>query len=420
MELIQKNIDSRGLIKSILSKTVDKSSKRLAQIRELVRRKYLSSMIKKKYRMETQKSLDDQHYGGNCGKYGFVEIDKDGNKQYRPIFCNLFHMCFECFNRYKRHVFYQNMDRISAVAAANDVSTIVTPVYTLHPEIRHYLTTCDELEKAGSLNEITNLAVESFKRAIGLGGNRGRDVTGIISVMHPFGSRNPFQPFLHFHLIWIPLKITKDGKLEKMVFWIDHKKAKEIWQKAQEGFAERRGFKLASKKTNINFSYIYPSNERQFRHKMRYIFRSLIDDIFKSVSYFTDDLEEFAWLEDLDADWGLHIDKWDVFERALENYMSFPVKMIRSYGFLRNLKKHSNVLGIMQVMEVNTLEPVTTVPAKFKRTYRRRYIEGLKKWVFELNIQVKYNGLPWHSVPVESVVGEFCSGKVRNRWVRAP
>ena len=420
MEIIPKDVDYRGYVKNVVSTSVKAKLLRLAKIRDKIRRKYLFSRIKKKYSMETQKTLDDQYYGGSCGKYGVVETDNAGVKQYRPFFCNLRRMCFECFNRYKRGVLFENETRLLAVAQANKLHTIVTPVYTLHTEIRSYLTTCPESEKAELLNEVTNLVVESFKRVIGLGGNRGKDITGIISVMHPFGSRNPFKPFLHFHLIWLPLKISPGGIVERMPFWIDVNKAREIWQDAQMQFAKKHGFSLASAKTNVNLSYIYLSQEGKLRHKFRYIFRSLIDDIFLSVRYFTDDLEGFVWFEDLDSDWGLHVAKWNVFASALENYMNFPVKMVRSYGFLRNLKKYSKVLNIKQSEDMSDFVPVTSNPCKFKRVYRRHYSERLKKWVFELTLQAKHNGLAWYNISMESVVGETCSKRVKNRWVLGP
>jgi len=420
MELIQKDIDNRGYVKSVVSKSLGKKLLRLAKLRDKLRRKYLFSRIKKKYSMETQKTLDDQYYGGACGKYGVVETDNAGVKQYRPFFCNLRRMCFECFNRYKRGILFENETRLLAVARANNLHTIVTPVYTLHTEIRDYLTTYHKLDPAEALNEVTNLVVESFKRAIGLGGHRGKDITGIISVMHPFGSRNPFKPFLHFHLIWLPLMITSEGTLKKMKFWVDVNKAREIWQDAQMKFAEKHDFSLASPNTNINFSYIFPSQERKLRHKFRYIFRSLIDDIFLSVRYFTDDLEEFIWFEDLDSDWGLHVDKWDVFAGALENYMNFPVKMVRSYGFLKYLKKHSKVLNIKQSEDMPDFVPVTSNPCKFRRVYRKHYSKRLKKWVFKLTLQAKHNGLAWYNIPMELVIGETCSKRIKNRWTRGP
>jgi len=420
MDIIPKDVDYRGYVKSLVSTSVKAPLLRLAKLRDKIRRKYLFSRIKKKHSMATQKTLDDQYYGGACGKYGVVETDKAGVKQYRPFFCNLRRMCFECFNRYKRGVRFENETRLLAVAQANNIKAIVTSVYTLHTEIRSYLTTCDESKKAELLNEVNNLAVESFKRAIGLGGQRGHDITGIISVTHPFGDNNPFKPFLHFNLIWLPLAITKEGKLRKMKFWIDVNKAREIWQDAQIQFAEKNELSLAARTTNLKMRYISLLQERGVGHTFKYIFRSLIDDIFLSVRYFTDDLEHFVWFEDLDSDWGLHVDQWDVFADALENYMNFPVKVVRSYGFLRNLKKHSKVLNIKQGEGMPDFVPVTTSPCKFRRVYRKHYSKRLKKWVFKLTLQAKHNGLAWYDIPMELVVGETCSKRINQRWTRGP
>jgi hypothetical protein len=420
MELVSKNIDSRGYVKNLVSRSVKAPLLRLAKLRDKIRRKYLLARIREKYSRETQKSLDDQYYGEFCGKFGIVETDQDGSKRYHPFFCNLRRMCFECLNRFKRGVLLENETRILAVAQANHVRTIVTPVYTLHSELRCYLTTCDKSEKPALLNEVNNLAVESFKQAIGLGGRRGRDVTGIISVIHPFGSKNPFQPFLHFHLIWLPLMITQDGKVRQMQYFVDVNKARDLWHDAQMRFAKEHGFSLSSPTTNVKFSFIFLDMERKLKHSLRYIFRSLIDDIFIAIQYFTDDLERFVWFEDLDSDWGLHVDKWDAFADALEKYMNFPVKMVRSYGFFRNLPKHSKVLNIMRVEDKDDFVPVTTSSCEFRRVYRKHYLKGIKKWIFRVSIQVKHDGFAWHNIPRELVVGETCSLRVKKRWIRAP
>ena len=233
MKLLPKDVDIRNLLKGLLSTSLGKKSVRPAKSRRKVRSQYFHGRLKEKYIMSTQKKLECEYHGRTCGQYGEVDTDQEGNKQYRPFFCNLRRMCFECFSRYKRRILFENEQRIMAVAEANGVKAVVTPVYTLHNEIRSYLTTRPKSKQAETFNEITTLVVDSFKRAIGLSGRWGQDVTGIISVMHPFGSRNPFQSFLHFHLVWIPLKITKEGNLEKMNYWIDVKVARDLWQSAQ-------------------------------------------------------------------------------------------------------------------------------------------------------------------------------------------
>jgi len=420
MKLIPKDIDIRSLLKGLLSTSFGKESRRLAHVRDHVRKKLGERHFKDKYRMK-----DLQYYLKlgeffECGKRGVVEVDKDGLKRYLPYFCNMAKVCFECFNRYKRRIRWDNEARILAVAMANKVDAIATPVYTLHPEIRDGIAKGLTPATHEILNEINRLVVDSFKQAIGVGGHRGRSITGIVSVMHPFGSRNPFKDFLHFHLVWIPLKITEDGRLEKMSYWVDANKARAIWQKAQERFALKHGITLAGSETNIKLRYIFLEHKARVKHKLRYIFRSLLDNIFLSVRYFTDDLEEFVWLEDMGSDWLPHLDTWDVFERALEQYMRYPVKMVKSYGFLRNLKKYSKVLGIKQIEDKQVFVPVKTIRCSFRRIARRYYSKSLNKWVFKLTLQAKYGRLDWHNVPIEDVIGETCSHKTKNRWARAP
>jgi len=420
MELIPKDFDTRRLSKGMLSKFFGKEPLRLVKVIEKARQKFGDRRFKDAYLTKGDKYYVKLGEFLGCGKRGLVEIDKDGVKQYRPFFCNLRRMCFECFNRYKKGLRWTYEERILAVARAAKVSQIVFPVYTLHTEIRDYLTTYHKLDPAESLNEINRLAVDSFKQVVGVGKHWGRDVTGIISVMHPFGSRNPFKDFLHFHFAWIPLKITPGGIVKRMRSFVDSKKARELWQAAQVQFAKRHGFNLASPETNIHFEWIPLSAEAKLRHKIRYIFRSLLDDIFISVRFLTDDLEGFIWLEDVESDWLPHLDKWEKLEHALESYMNFPVKMVKSYGFLRNIKKYAEVLHLEQAFDKPGFVPVVTKACEFRRTYRRHYLEGKKKWIFKLSIQAAYDGHPWANIPIEDVIGERCSGGSRYKWIRGP
>jgi len=420
MKLIPKDFDTRRLSKGILSKAFGKKPLRLVKVKDNVRIKFGDDRFKGKYWTKGDRYYVKLAEFFACGKKGVVETDINGVKRYRPWFCNMRRFCFECFNRYKKGLRWINEDRLLAVAMANDVRSIVFPVYTLHPEIIQAIPTGMNTKRGEFLNEINRLAVDSFKQAIGLRVQGGHDITGIISVMHPFRSRNPFVPALHFHLAWIPLKITKDGELEKMKCFVDAKLARRLWQDAQVKFARKHGFDLAGDETNIFFEWISLQEDRKLRHKIRYIFRSLLDDIFLSVRYLTDDLEGFLWLEDMDSDWLPHLDKWEVLERALDSYMSYPVKMVRSYGYLRNLKKYATALHLKQVFDKPEFIPMATFQAEFRRIYRRYYEYSTKKWVFKLSIQAKYIGYPWHNIPLEDVIGENSTGGTNFKWIRGP
>ncbi|MBA7701030.1 hypothetical protein ES703_109758 [subsurface metagenome] len=100
--------------------------------------------------------------------------------------------------------------------------------------------------------------------------------------------------------------------------------------------------------------------------------------------------------------------------------MNFPVKMSRSYGYLRDLKKHSEALGIAHVDQLPAFIPVKSVPAWFRRSLTRFLNRTLGKWVFRLVIEVKYSELDWHKVPLEEVVGEGFPSQKKYRWARAP
>lgn len=418
--LIPKDVDVRGLSKKLLSNAFGKTPLRLVKVKDLIRTKYGDIKFSRHHWTK-----NDNYYVKlaellSCGKHGVVETDVNGATRYRPWFCNMRRYCIECFNRYRKGLRWINEDRLLAVARANRVPGLVFATYTLHPEIRQAIPPGIGTERVNFLNEINRLAVDSLKQGVGVWIKRGSDITGIVSVMHPFGSDNPFKPGLHFHMVWIPLKITKSGRVERITDWIDLERARAIWQSAQVRFAKKHGINLAGSETNFFFEFVPLHEDRKLKQRIRYIFRSLLDDLFISLRYLTDDLKGFLWFEDVGSDWLPHLDKWDVLKRALDSYMSYPVKMIRSYGFLRNLKKHSKVLNLKQVKAGPDFVPVATVRCDFRRIYRRIYIRSTNKHVFRLSIQARYKERPWHNVPLEAVIGENSTGGTNFKWIRGP
>jgi len=418
--LIPKDVDVRGLSKKILSNAFGKTPLRLVKVKDLVRKKFGDDRFTGKYSTKGDSYYLKLAEFFSCGKRGVVETDINGVHRYRPWFCNMRRFCIECFNRYKKGLRWINEDRLLAVARANRVPGLVFATYTLHPEIRQAIPPGMSTKRVNFLNEINRLAVDSLKQAVGVWIKRGSDITGIVSVMHPFGSDNPFQEKLHFHMVWIPLKITKSGRVERITDFIDLKRGRAIWQSAQVRFAEKHGINLAGSDTNFFFEFVPLHEKRKLQQRIRYIFRSLLDDLFISIRYLTEDLGSFLWFEDVGSDWLPHLDNWDVLKRALDQYMNYPVKMVRSYGFLRNLKEHSKVLNLMQVEVKQSFIPLQTVACDFRRIYRRFYIRSTGKWVFKLSIQAKYAGHTWHNVPLANVIGENSTGISKITWIRGP
>ena len=420
MKLIPKGIDNRGVLQGLLSRSSGKKGRRLFKVRDQIRKKFGDDLIRDKHLMKTDRFYTKLAEFFGCGKHGEVQTDKDGVKQYRPYFCNMRRICLDCFNRYKKGLRWVYQNKILAICEANNVQSICFATYTLHPEIRAYIATGSLSKQAKTLNEINVLAVDSLKKAIGIGGRWGGDVTGIMSVIHPHGDDNPFKDFLHFDMIFIPLRITKDGKVCEMQPWIEANKARAIWQDAQVRFAKKHGFSLAGSDTNLKLRYIPLAQKKQFNNRMLYIFRSLLDDIFKAVKYFTDDYESFIWLEDMKTGWLPHVDNWHVFESALKRDMNYPVKMVKSYGFLRNLPKHAQALNIKQVEESPAFVPVQTVPCEFHRSYEHYYDRSIGKNILLLRVRAKYAWGDWHYVPIENIIGETCSPGAKKKWVRGP
>ncbi|MBA7671001.1 hypothetical protein ES703_79150 [subsurface metagenome] len=420
MKLLPKNIDIRGILKELLSSSSGKTPLHLAHLREKVRLLIGEQLLKEKHLMKTDIYYLKLGEFLGCGKNGVLELDASGKKRYMPLHCQSSRMCLECFGQKKRRQQQETYERIMAIVEANNVQFLQFAVYTLHPEIRHEIVTRIDAGDYEILNEVNKLVVDTFKESIGMGSRWGRDITGIISVMHPFGSRKPFEPFLHFHLIRIPLNITKDGRVERASPWIEADDARRLWQKAQVQFAEKHGITLAGSETNLKLKYIPTFKKGHIRHRIKYDLRSLLDDIFLSARYVTKDFDSFLWLENVGSDWRAHIDKWDVFERAVKRYMSFPVQVSRSYGYMRDLKKHSEILGIARVESSPDFIPVKSIPCLFRRSRTRFENRIIGKWVFRVVIEVKYGELDWHKVPLEEVVGEGFPSQKKYRWARAP
>jgi len=397
--------------------------KTLRQFGPRERRKYLNSRIDEVGRGSRDSIRLDRYYGDVCGKHGTMEVFKDGSKRYRPRFCNLTRLCWDCFRRHRNLARLKEENRIVTVAKAFNVPFLVTPVYTFHPEIQEYIKGKERRQKVKLLNKLSGLAADNLKTLLGVGKKRGRDVTGIISVLHTQGSKNPFKDNLHFHLVCVPIALQKDGKFRRLPYFLDEKRARDLWQETQESFCREYGIELKGDKTNVHLSYIPTAKTAQVRHKIRYIFRSLVDDIFKAAKYVSEESGEFVWVEDVGDCWMPHVDKRELLYDALVRCMELPGKFVRVYGFFTNLKKNAPSLGIVEVEEKEREKPALEIPCEFKRKYGKRFYKDIGKWLHGFEFYVKHGGRDWEPIPDELVVGlsragpAFVKWRVGSKWV---
>jgi len=389
---------------------------RLRQFAPRERKRYLQSRIEEVGKGNRDSKRIDRYYGDVCGKYGNMEVFEDGARRYRPRFCNLRRWCWDCFARYRNMLRLKEENRVLAVVKALNVPFLVTPVYTLHPEIQHYIRAFASRRKVALINEISGLIVSNLKVLLGVGLRRGGESTGIISVLHTQGSKNPFKEHLHFHLICVPVALQKDGKVRRLPHFLDEKRARDLWQETQEGFCKKYGIELKGEKTNLHLSYIPTGQVGKVRHRLRYIFRSLVDDIFKAAKFVSDKRDEFVWFEAVENRWQPHVDKREILYGALERCMEFPGKFVRVYGFFTNLKKNAPRLGIVEVDEQPLSKPVLKIPCEFKRTYSKRFYPDVERWLYGFEFYVKHGGRDWQKIPDELVVGLTRAGPGFVKW----
>jgi len=415
-KLIPANIDWRRVLQERVSAIRKERFNRLPRVMSTCRAKKLDDFLSGKHLIRSQKYYERVYYGSNCGRFGKLEKYADGSELYKPFFCNERHGCWDCFRRGRRAEYLNQVNRIEAVAEAQKISDVLTPVYTLWPEIRNYISTRQNKAQAKIINEIVALAVESFKQLLGVGGRRGNGVTGIVAVVHPHGSRNPFVPFIHIHLICVPVVIEKSGLIRKLDYFLDHETARAIWFEAQDRFCVKHGITHGQKEVDLHLQYINTRQKARLRHRMKYTFRALTDDVLGSVKYVDQALERFVWLETVDEGFLPHVASWQQFSSALDMSMEFPTRLIRSYGFFHMLNRYAHILGIVPQDKNDPGEPITTVPCEFKRTVHRRFDKDSGHWGFVVKYFVSINQGPWKLIDGSSIVGESCTGSSARRW----
>jgi len=378
--------------------------------------KHGESTLRNHYFQGTIKCDVKEYELESCGKYGFYEKYPDGSVKYSPVFCNLRYACLDCWARSRNACRITIRDRIMAVIKAHNVSELTNPVYTLVPEIRSHLEGLDPDEKAPLINELSALVADSYKQLMGIHKARNSDDTGFVIVIHPHGDKDPFAPFLHFTIIGVPLKISKDGKVQSMGHWFHPAKARRLWFEAQKRFCTKHGLLLRSKETDIKLSYVPVADSRKLGHMFRYAFRPLTHDVLQSIVFTTKDLDRFIWVSKKDPSHTPHLTTWAKLTQALDRSLNFPCKLVRSYGFMHNLKKHSAPLGLELVPGPPVVKPLDSVPCEFKRSWRKVYNKKTQRFQSVRQIHIRIRDGPWFEVDTSLVRGEHCTPVSRQSW----
>lgn len=416
-DLIPGNIDWRGSLRDRVRALRTRGLKRFEHVKGACRAKMVDLFLSGKSVMKTLEYYEKVFEGLNCGRFGKGERYEDGSRKFKPFFCGHRHGCWDCFRRGRQAEYRRVRDRIEAVVESQGVSHVATHVYTLWPEIRDYISTRHSNGQAEIIREIVTLVVDSFKELIGLGGHRGKSVTGIVAVVHPHGSRNPFIPYLHVHLISVPIVIEKSGRIRKLFCFVKESLAKKLWFDAQAKFCLKYGIEHKQEVAVLHLSYVPTPDKKRLRHRLKYIFRSLPEDLLGSVKYVTEDLKEFVWLEIVDEGKLPHVASWEQFSSALDMSMNFPGRLIRSYGFFQSLKKYADILGLVPEVKEEAKVPVETFMCEFKTTYYRRFDKEKSRWGFIVKYWVSVHNGPWEQIDKSCIVGENGSASGAERFV---
>jgi len=378
---------------------------------------YALKRLKAKRGFRTEKNEEREFYVRTCGNRGKVEIYEDGSRRYLPNFCGEKSLCIHCHLKGKNRQRFNQENRIMAVVKAMGVKRVLFPVFTLPVEVSRAIWADLSTKGVKFLNELSALAVGVMKDLLfeDIPGARGS--VGIISSVHLIGASNPFKPHVHFHLACIPLSVSLDGKSRELPYLFEHDKAKMMWLDAVGKFCFKHGIKAPRDKIVLKLAYVKSSDVKGIRFKLRYMFRSLTQDVFESVYQIRADFKEFVWVERVKNKWTPYLAKIKKLEDALQVLMKPGYKTVKPYGYFVNLRKYSTVLGLRQAEYKQEGEIINRLPCEFKREYKRNWFLDKMKQPDRVVITAKYEGEDWHVVPLALVVGELCSGPNIKRWV---
>lgn len=378
---------------------------------------YALKRLEEKRTLREDEYEESRYYVKNCGKKGKVEFYKDGSIKYVPSFCGDRGLCVHCHLRYKNRQRFQEENRIMAIVKALGVEEVMFPVFTLHEVISSYVMAESGKERAGLLSELSGLAVKTIKQLQGVDARWGNGASGIISSVHVLGGKNPFKAHVHFHLMCLPVHVSKKSDIEVLPFYLDKDVAKKLWAENQMDFCVKHGIPADIKNTNLKLAYVSTSKIKQLRFRLRYIFRALAEDVFDSVRGLKKDYSKFLWVETHGDNVVPHVDDIELLEDTLQVVMKPGGRMIKPYGYFVNYKKYAPVFGLREVEYGPDEKPIKTLSCEFNREYERDWSMGFKRPPLKVKVWAKYEGKDWHFVALAKVVGELCSGPRVKRWV---
>jgi len=378
---------------------------------------YKLQRLEEKRGFREDRYVEEKFYVRTCGKRGKVEFYPDGSKKYVPSYCGKRGICLDCHLRYKNRQRFKEENRILAIAAATGVEKILFPTFTLPEALSSYIWAGFDTVGGKFLNELSALAVKTLKQLLGVDSRWGNGACGIISSVHLIGKGNPFKPHVHFHLACLPLHVAKDGTFEILPFWFDKVEARRLWLENLTKFCFKYGIDVEIKEVNLKLTYVSTAKIATLRHRLRYIFRSLTDDVFKSVIQIKDDFTKFSWATGNMNIYSPLVANIKLLENTLKILMNPPTRLVKPYGYFVNLKKYAAVFGLRQVEYGPDDEPVKALPCEFKRYYNTATWGGRVAQPGKFVLFAKYKGTGWHPLAKEFVVGEFCSGPKIKRWV---
>lgn len=265
---------------------------------------------------------------GNCGVKGRREVSKDGETRDKVFYCNHKNYCPRCSKRYSNGVARKARAIVEGILKSTKKSSLLTPTFTLPKEISEGIMDRAKGERKDILSDLHRGAAETLRTVFGqdLAENESLAVG---TTVHTWKSSKPWKPHVHVHTMMPTVVLNKEddeenGKDEgEQSILLDEDKdsqgelreedldkeyrgylSEQTLERLKEVWAEVMRDRLAGyfpefnwpNELDVHHGFVpdlrddddrkqeAKKTESKLKHKLRYSFRTHMEDLWKSVS----------------------------------------------------------------------------------------------------------------------------------------
>jgi len=303
------------------------------------------------------------------------------------------------------------MNQYVEIAKANDLWGFYSYTSTQPGEVCQWI---DENGEEGKefLKKGRLVWAKTNKKIVGLNTKTRNIQPGFSIVYHPVSSSNPFKPFPHYHSIMLPCVADhKSGKVYKLNRRIDHQRVKDVQKYYYDRLLTRFGLKHFIKPAyTVHLKYVELCHPSSVGHSFKYTNRSQVQDILRTIVRAADDFTHFVTVrrDKQKKGWIPCIKSNDQILDALDYVMNGMGQTRVPYGFMRLLKKYSDLLNIERDHYEDDDNWECLYPTVYRRDAGARFDKESGKVKSYVNVFYKKRGSDeaWRKIKPDELRGE--------------